>query len=194
MFGAWTALDVAVALTSEDDAHGSGVESLSYSLTGAVIVPPSTTAGTAAFTVSAEGETAIRFHATDVAGNVEAEQTRIVRIDRSAPSVTVAADQTTLWPPSGRPVAVTVSGHLTDGVSGIGEASYRVTDEYGATQPSGEMSVRADGSFEVTVMLPASRRGDDKDGRAFTIHVDAIDRAGNPASSAVIVTVPHDQR
>jgi hypothetical protein len=43
------------------------------------------------------------------------------------------------------------------------------------------------------VLLPASRNDTDKDGRTFTITVGAKDKAGNPASQSVVVTVPHDQ-
>jgi hypothetical protein len=42
-------------------------------------------------------------------------------------------------------------------------------------------------------MLPASRNGSDKDGRTFTIRIEASDRAGNAASATAIVRVPHDQ-
>jgi hypothetical protein len=66
-------------------------------------------------------------------------------------------------------------------------------DEYGKDQPSGLIPIGAGGSYAFTVYLPASRKDADKDGRTFTITVSAADGAGNPASKAVVVTVPHDQ-
>ena len=60
-------------------------------------------------------------------------------------------------------------------------------------QPSGPVSLGSGGSYSFTVSLQASRNGNDKDGRHYTITVSAKDLAGNLGSAATIVTVPHDQ-
>jgi hypothetical protein len=51
----------------------------------------------------------------------------------------------------------------------------------------------AGGSYSFTVLVVASRNGGDKNGRTYTITVSARDYAGNPASAAATVLVPHDQ-
>jgi hypothetical protein len=48
-----------------------------------------------------------------------------------------------------------------------------------------------DGRFSFTVALDASRRGNDADGRHYTIAVSAKDNLGNPGFKSTLVTVPH---
>jgi probable HAF family extracellular repeat protein len=120
-----------------------------------------------------------------------------VKEDMSPPVVTVSANPTTLWPPNGQLIAVTVSGTITDeaGGSGVqaGSAAYRVLDEYGQVQPSGSVTLGMNGRYTFTVALQASRRGNDQDGRHYTIVVSARDNAGNQDRALATVTVPHDQ-
>jgi hypothetical protein len=68
-----------------------------------------------------------------------------------------------------------------------------VQDEYGKFQPTGSMTLNADGTYSVVVMLQASRLGTDKNGRVYNITVTAVDRSGNAGSgSAAVVAVDHD--
>ena len=92
-------------------------------------------------------------------------------------------------------VPVTVSGTMTDSGSGIDPASARfaVTDSYGRVQPSGNVSVGPDGSYAFTVSLEASRDGNDKSGRTYTLSISVGDLAGNTGSGSAIVTVPHNK-
>ncbi|MGE3466348.1 MAG: LamG-like jellyroll fold domain-containing protein [Pyrinomonadaceae bacterium] len=88
----WNNTDVAVDLVSEDNPGGSGVASITYSATGAGAFGSVTVnADSANFVISAEGETTISYFATDVAGNVEDTQTVTIRIDKTAPGVSIAA-------------------------------------------------------------------------------------------------------
>jgi hypothetical protein len=75
----------------------------------------------------------------------------------------------------------------------VKSAAYVVQDEYGLVQPTGAITLDTGGTYSFTVILQASRRGSDVDGRQYTITVSAKDNAGNGASSARVVTVPHDQ-
>lgn len=115
--------------------------------------------------------------------------------DTTPPAISLAASPRTLWPPTGRLVAVTVSGTITDAQSGVraGTPRYAVTDEYGMVQPSGAITLGSEGRYAFTVWLEAARRGDDADGRHYTITVQAQDVAGNSAAASAVVTVPHDQ-
>jgi hypothetical protein len=116
--------------------------------------------------------------------------------DPTPPVVTVSANPAMLWPPNGQQVAVTVSGTITDyepGDSGVNadSAAYVVMDEYGQSQPIGRLMLDADGSYAFTVTLEASRRGNDQDGRHYTIAVSARDNLGNPGFKSTLVMVPH---
>jgi probable HAF family extracellular repeat protein len=117
--------------------------------------------------------------------------------DSTPPVITIAASPTTLSPPNGRLVTVTVSGTITDDEpddSGVqaGSTVYRVMDEYGQVQPSGSFTLETDGRYAFPVALQASRRGNDQDGRRYTIEVNATDYAGNEGSASATVTVPRN--
>jgi hypothetical protein len=68
-----------------------------------------------------------------------------------------------------------------------------VADEYGSIQPKGTVALAANGSYYFTVLLEASRHGDDKAGRHYTITVSAKDNFGNPGSASATILVPRDQ-
>ncbi len=70
---------------------------------------------------------------------------------------------------------------------------YSVRDEYGQVQPQGSAAVNADGTYSFNVQLQASRAGQDRDGRQYTIVVVAQNGAGLNATQRTFVTVPHDQ-
>ena len=110
-------------------------------------------------------------------------------MDPTSPVITVAASSEILWPPHGQRVPVTMSGAMTDAPegSGVQSAAYQVMDEYGQSQPSGSIIPGADGRYAFTVRLQASRHGNDRDGRDYTIAVSATDTAGN---SGVASTTP----
>jgi len=140
------------------------------------------------------GDHTVRFYSVDPAGNVGPTGVLTVDIDTTAPRVTASASPTTLWPPNNKFVAVTVTGHVSDASGGVPRTvSYRVQDEYGRAQPSGIARVNARGDYSFVVFLEASRLGQDKDGRQYTIVVKATDQAGNSGSASTHVTVPHDQ-
>ena len=120
--------------------------------------------------------------------NIEATKPLLVRIDTIAPVVTAAANPSTA-PKGPKPINVTVSGNLTDGVSGISSASFDVIDEYGTTQPSGPITVLANGSYSFTLSLPANRPGNDRDGHLYTINVRGIDQAGNSTTATTTFRV-----
>lgn len=100
-----------------------------------------------------------------------------------------------LWPPDGKPDAVTVSGTVTLGTQPIPAdgATFAVVDEYGLDQPSGVFTIGTGGNFSFVVQLIARRDGDDFDGRTYTINITVTDTLGSSASCSSVVTVPHDQ-
>ena len=132
------------------------------------------------FGISTPGLHTIEFWSIDHV-NVEATRTLVVRIDTGAPVVTAAANPSTA-PKGPKPVNVTISGSMTDAVSAV-SGSFNVIDEYGTTQPSGPITLQANGNYSFTLSLPTSKNGSDKDGRLYTIVVRAVDQAGNSATA-----------
>jgi inosine-uridine nucleoside N-ribohydrolase len=193
----WNKTNVTLALNSTDnEPGGSGVKQITYSASGAQNIAGTIVAGaSASIPIGAEGVTTVTFLATDNAGNVEAPKTIVIRIDKTPPALSGSANPNRLWPPNGKTVPVTISGTASDNGSSIDTATgaFAVTDSEGQVQPSGSVVLAPDGSFSFTVSLVASRQGNEKNGRQYTITVNAADRAGNPGSCSNVVTVPHDQ-
>jgi outer membrane protein assembly factor BamB len=117
----------------------------------------------------------------------ETTRTLFVRIDTGAPVVSATANPSTA-PKGPKPVNVTVSGSVTDAVSPV-SASFNVIDEYGTTQPSGPVTLQANGSYSFTLSLPANRPGNDKDGHLYTIVVQGVDQAGNSTTATTTFRV-----
>jgi endo-1,4-beta-xylanase len=109
------------------------------------------------------------------------------------PVITLSITPTSLWPPNGKIVPVTVSGKIRDTGCAIKTADYAVRDEYGKVQPQGAVALGPEGTYSFTVLLQASRLGTDKDGRRYMVTVRAKDRAGNSGSKTGEVNVPHAQ-
>ena len=182
---------VTVNLSATDS--GSGVEQLRYWINnGQVTVVAGSTASTQ---ISGQGTNSVSLRALDNAGNISSLVTLPVNIDLTPPAISVSANPSSLWPPNGRMVPVTVSGTITDNLSGVNpsSATFAVHDEYGLVQPSGPVTLGSGGSYSFVVSLQASRDGSDQDGRQYTITVSASDLAGNHGSASTVVTVPHDQ-
>lgn len=119
-----------------------------------------------------------------------------VASDTIAPVVSASATPAVLRPANGRMTSVIVSGTASDTGSGLDYAAghFAVIDEYGLLQPSGSVSIATDGRYSVTVPLAAFRRGDDRDGRRYTVLITVSDRAGNVGRATTSVLVPHDSR
>ncbi len=182
---------VTVNLSATDS--GSGVQQLRYWINnGAVTVAAG---GSASTQISGAGTNSVGLRALDNAGNISKLASLAVNIDLTPPAVTISASPSSLRPPDGRRVRVTVSGTITDALSGVdsNSATFAVVDNEGEVQTHGPVRLGPGGSYSFIILLPASRNGHDKDGRHYTITVRVKDLAGNVGSAATIVTVPHDQ-
>jgi hypothetical protein len=116
--------------------------------------------------------------------------------DDAPPTIRVVASPATLWPPTGQLVPVTISGTITDDLSGVDRstAAFAVHDQDGVIEPRGPVVVDAQGAFSFVVALEARRSGTEADGRHYRITVSARDVAGNPGSASATVVVPHDRQ
>jgi len=184
----WYKGPVEVSFSASDP--GGSVAATRYSLDAG-----STLTYSMPFTVSGDAIHHLSFFSIDASGNQELPRQVDIKIDATPPSVTAVAQPSTLWPPNGNTVTVAVSGAVTDATSGVDptSAQFSVIDEYGQVQPSGAVTLTATGSYSVAVPLVASRNGNDKNGRSYTIQVRAMDMAGNLRSASVVVIVPQDQ-
>jgi hypothetical protein len=179
----WNTTDVQVTLTATDP---SGVQSITYSMTGAQTGGATVSGDTATFTVSAEGVTSIAFSATDGAGLVEVPQQQVVQIDRVGPSTAITGEPSLL----GLPACISLlpgceySGSATDADSGVASIQLTYTSGSEATTVTadcadcgpGATSVDWTWSPEVLELPPGF----------YTVTAVATDIAGNtgPATSA----------
>ena len=91
-------------------------------------------------------------------------------------------------------VAIDLSGSVSspDGCD-IDEAWFELTDEYGELdQKKVDLEINDDGNFSVAVPMVASRKGEDKDGRLYTVKFFAENDAGVGESPVTSVVVLHD--
>jgi alpha-tubulin suppressor-like RCC1 family protein len=142
---------------SADDAAGSGVQSITYSATGAQPLAATTVNGaSASLVITTGGITTISYNARDAAGNVEAVRTLSIKLDKTAPSITTSARKangTTYTAGTWTNQAVTVSFSCADTTSGIaGACPAAVTISAEGTTPSvsGSVSDQAGNSTSVS--------------------------------------------
>jgi len=135
------------------------------------------------------GVTTVNCSASDGTNTGTASFTVTVQ-DTVDPTITISASPMLLWPPDGSQVTVTVSGITND--AGVVDINWRVDDEYNQVEPSGSTTA-VNGKFSFPIVLVRDRRGNDKNGRHYTILVTARDAAGNETKAAPLVVNVHDQ-
>src|SRR5204863_4220660 len=88
----WNNSDVSVSLAALDNGGGSGVKDLTYSAVGAQTIPTTMVNGAStSFLIAAEGVTTVTYFARDNAGNIEAVKALVIKIDKTAPDITITA-------------------------------------------------------------------------------------------------------
>ena len=107
--------------------------------------------------------------------------------DTAALAIEVSADPSLLWPPNNMWVKVAAQAAVSGG-SGEVVVSLRVEDEYGLVRNPEVIGSSAQWR------LQAARRGNDRDGRRYTIVASATDSAGQRVEARTVVLVPHDRR
>jgi len=157
--------------------------------------PP--TSATVSFTAELPlGSHTLEITATDSSTNSTTCSTSVTVVDTVPPVITsVSANPNVLWPPNHKMVTVPIQAVVTDACS---STTWRVISV------SSSEGVKAKGSGNTapdwmitgphTVQLRAERAGGNKDGRVYTITIQAKDAAGNLSeTSTVQVTVPHSR-
>ena len=193
----WYRQGVLVTLAATDDG-GSGVQDITYQLTGAQSGGETTPGAEAHIAIGAEGETTVTYYARDLAGNVESVRTLVIRIDSSAPNLSCAASPQVLWPPNHQLVPITVAVDVDDASSGSAgftlmavtssEPDDALGDGDGTT--TGDIQGFDVGSADPAGSLRAERAGTGP-GRIYTLTYVARDGAANESTCTATITVPH---
>lgn len=179
----WVNHDVTVNLTSTD--NSSGVAASRFTLDGSAEQTGTTV------TISTEGIHTLAYWSVDRAGNVESRKEAIIRIDKTAPSLQVNLDMTTLWPANHKLVTVTASVYASDNISSVDHVSLTSLT---CNDPQADVSDIQDaqmGTWDTTFKLRADKSSKGSE-RIYTITYTATDKAGNKKSVSAVVTVPHD--
>jgi hypothetical protein len=172
----WNSTSVTLALNATDNAAGSGVQSIRYSLTGAQVSSGVITGNSGTIAITAEGTTTVSYAASDAAGNLESTKSLTIRIDETAPVISgMPASGCILSPPKHQLVQV-ASVTASDSLSGL--ASLNVTAS--GSQPTAPGDIVITGG---TVQLRAVR------GQVYTIVATASDNAGNTTSATATCSV-----
>jgi hypothetical protein len=168
----WNKADLSVTLTASDGT-GSGVQSITYSASGVVTISPTTTfANTVAIPIATEGVTTLTYSATDNAGNVEAQQTLHVRIDKTRPTITRGPDAkfvavTRLLSSTSVPVTI-FNWQGADARSGL--AAYSLQQVVNGGAPTQASLSNPLATATVRYLVP---------GNTYQYRIQAVDRAGN---------------
>jgi len=160
-----------------------------------VKVPEGTAGGrySASFTASLTSITRFPVTADDLVINVEVEAGESCVDVPTFKDIT--AQQTAVMAKNNKPYPVDFTGQvvLSDGCT-LENAWYQLTDEYGELNDKQALTVAEDGSFNATIEILASREGNDKDGRLYTVTFGAENEAGKGESGATSIVVAHDNK
>lgn len=140
------------------------------------------------FTLETDGTHVVTYRSTDAAGNVEADQTVTLRIDRTGPDVACMAAPGVLWPPDERYVPVAVGLDVDDMHSGPGSFQLdSLTSSEGGTGWARNWRV---GFADTAGELQAARNENPTVGRTYSLTYTVFDAAGNGTECTATVSVP----
>jgi hypothetical protein len=198
----WHKANVTVTLAATDNAGGSGVQSLTYSATGAQALAQTTVNGsTVNVSITTEGTTTLTYRATDASGNVETAKSITVKLDKTAPSITITRPTATAYLLN---QPVTASFQCTDAGSGAGTCTGTVANDaalsltsvgaktftVNATDVAGntaQKSVNYTVTFGINPLFDQTKAN--KSGSTIPIKLELVDASGvNRSASTIVVT------
>jgi hypothetical protein len=167
----WYRGPVQISMSATDNV--SGVQSTQYTIDNGTLKTY-----TAPFNYSTNGIHSLNYWSFDKVSNYETSHYVQLKIDQTSPSVSMTATPSSAVV-SSTPVTVTVSGRITDALSGIDPASvfYNVIDEYSVISLTGPVTLQPNGDFSFTLSFPATKNAGDRS-HVYTIYVSAGDMAG----------------
>ncbi|WP_028401792.1 hypothetical protein [Ectobacillus panaciterrae] len=134
----------------------------------------------------------------DKAGNTEDTKTIQIKIDKTAPELTLKLNQASLWPPNHKMVTVKVTPEWQDSLSGMQSivltsiTSNELPDGPGDGNTAQDIQNAAYGTADFEFDLRAERSGGGT-GRVYTITYTITDTAGNSRAVSTTLAVAHDQ-
>jgi probable HAF family extracellular repeat protein len=148
---------------------------------------------TPAQVVSTEGAAQTRTGtATDIADNTASATIANINIDKTPPTLACSATPNVLWPPNNKLVPVNTSIALTDSLSGSAGFQLSSVTSNELNSGGGDIVGWNIGAASTSGELRATRLGNGA-GRTYTLLYSGHDKAGNTATCAPTVSVPHDQ-
>jgi hypothetical protein len=186
----WHTADVQVTLGADDNL--SGVTDTVYRINDG---PWQTY--TDSISVSDEGINSIGYRSTDNAGNVEPSKEIQLKIDKTAPVLTISLDVTSIKEFNHKLIPIKASLDYNDNVSGISSVVLTSITSNEPDNGPGDGNQPDDiqdtdyGTLDTWFSLRAERAGQNK-GRVYTITYTAVDGANNTTTTVATVTVPHN--
>ena len=190
----WNNGDVTVTLAASDEAGGSGVKEIRFSLTGAQGGSGVVAGSTASVRFSSEGNSTLTYFASDNAGNTEAAKTLVVRIDKTAPTVIFGSPTPPANAARWNNGAVSIAFAAADSLSGVSATTpssplVLTTEGRGVTQVvtvgdlAGNTATFTSPAVNIDktpptvscVRLPRQKRNDDADEGTLLFQVTASD-------------------
>lgn len=108
-------------------------------------------------------------------------------------NITSSADELNVR--NNKEVTIELSGSVTaPDECGVDNVRYQLIDEYGELGGIESLETDENGAFSVAIPLTASRKGNDKDGRLYTVKFMADNEAGAAESVETTIVVAHDSR
>ncbi|MGG1639018.1 alginate lyase family protein [Paenibacillus sp. NRS-1760] len=183
----WTNSDVTVELHATD--AESGVAATYYSINGGEPSIGSTVS------IESEGFYTLQYWSVDHVGNQEEVKTKLIQIDKTAPTVELNLSEKVLWPPNHRMVPITPEIFVKDLLSNVNVVLQSITsnepdDGLGDGDTANDIQEAEWNTYDLEFLLRAERSGLGA-GRTYTVTYLATDEAGNQASTSVDVWVPH---
>ena len=164
---AWYKTGVTVSLSAADNAGGTGIDFITYTLDGGA--PVKVTGATAQVPVSGDGPHTIQYAATDLSANTEATHTLTLNIDGTSPTAAVLANAKVK-----KGAKATIKYQVTDAPgTGAAVTTIKIKNKRGKvvkTLKSTALPVGAAQSLKFTCKLPAG---------VYKVSATAADKAGN---------------
>lgn len=114
------------------------------------------------------------------------------RLDTTPPILSVTLTPTKLWPPNGKLVPITATISVKDDYDPAPEIKLESITPSELSAPD-DIQDATLGTDDRQFMLKATRDGNNKAGRVYTVIYSATDASGNQSIATATVTVPHDQ-
>lgn len=177
----WYTSDVTVTLTSVDEE--SSVNAPEYRIDGGEWLKY-----TEAIQFNKDGIFTLEYRSVDGAGNVEETKQEEIKIDQTAPELSVSVDKPTLRVPNHKLVDIKALLDYGDARSGISSVVLESITVNEATANSRDISGAQYNTLDTNFAL-RSERNRKGNGRIYTITYLAVDEAGNKTEAQATVTV-----